>query len=237
MKLICVDSGSSGNAYLLEDSKGKIIILDCGMPYRRIEKAAGFRTSDIEFALVTHAHQDHSSGINQLFKNGIEVFTNREVAQAYNLHPWLAERKSAMLCGWKVTPFMVPHTDTDGTPVQNYAFLIEHEKQRFLYMTDWMYCPYNLERFNINHFLIAVNYTDLEGERKSKVQHVLQGHSSLETAKEFLKTSMSSYCESIIACHLSAKNADEEQILLELKELAPEHVNVAIAKKGAIINL
>lgn len=113
----------------------------------------------------------------------------------------------------------------------------------FLYATDFQYIgnngkEYSFKSFNINHFLIAVNYTDLDDEDKSgKISHVVRGHSSLETVKEFLKTSMTDACKTVIACHLSSRNADESKIVRELTELVPETVNVVIAKKGMTLTL
>ena len=105
-----------------------------------------------------------------------------------------------------------------------------------MYMTDWMYCPFDLSKFNINHFILAVNYTDLDTE-EGKSGHVLRGHSSLETTVDFLKTSMTDACKSISLCHLSERNADENLILDTTKKLAGGKVNVNICKKGEVINL
>lgn len=101
-----------------------------------------------------------------------------------------------------------------------------------MYMTDWMFCPFNLAKFNINHFIIAVNYSDEISER-----HVLNGHASLNTAVEFLKTSMTDSCKSISICHVSDRNADENLILEKIKQLAGSQVNVNICHKGEVISL
>lgn len=138
---------------------------------------------------------------------------------------------------WNVVPFEVPHTNSDGTECQNYAYLIDRLGERLLYMTDWMFCRYDLSPFNINHFLIAINYTELDVEEAGKKNHVLHGHSSLDTTLEFLKTSMTDACKTVIACHLSSRNADESKIVRELTELVPETVNVVIAKKGMTLTL
>ena len=135
---------------------------------------------------------------------------------------------------WFVIPFEVPHTNGDSTECQNYAYLIEKNHERLLYMTDWMYCQYDLSKFNINHFLIAVNYTDLEEDDGGNISHVVKGHSSLETTKDFLKTSMTDACKNVIACHLSSRNCDEAKVIRELKEIVPETVNVTIAKPKSI---
>lgn len=150
----------------------------------------------------------------------------------------LPKARSADVGGWKAIPFEVPHTNGDGTECQCYAYLIERNAERLLYMTDWMYCLYNLSKFNINHFLIAVNYTDLDEEdRSGKISHVVRGHSSLETVKGFLEASMTDACRSIVCCHLSSRNADELKIMESLIEIAPTVRNLYIAKKGMTYDL
>lgn len=238
MKLICVSSGSeSGNCYLLQGNDGHFVVLDCGVSYKAIDKASGFQSGLIDFALVTHHHADHASGIPQLLKNGIDVYSNMEVSKKYMGVGALGDRHKDYLFGWNVIPFSVPHTNTDGTPVQNFAYIIEHDGERLLYMTDWMYCPYKLYKFNINHFLIAVNYTNLEEENAGNIQHVLQGHSSLDTAIEFLKTSMTDDCRSLLACHLSNRNADEQEVMAALTNVAPTLKTFRIMKKGITVEL
>jgi len=101
-----------------------------------------------------------------------------------------------------------------------------------LYMTDWMYCPFDLGKFKINHFIIAVNYSDEISER-----HVLNGHSSLNTAVKFLESSMTDSCKSISICHVSDRNADENLILETIKQLAGSNVKVNICHKGEVVNL
>lgn len=137
---------------------------------------------------------------------------------------------------WKVIPFTVPHTHNTGDPCENYAYIILNNGEKLLYLTDFMYCPYDLSKYNINHFLIAVNYTELEDDNQGKISHVARGHSSLETVKDFLRISMTDKCKTIIACHLSSRNSNESQVLTELKELAP-NATVCIAKKGACYEL
>lgn len=239
MILKCVATGSKdGNTYLLQSADGRYIILDCGARYGAIEKACDYRVDLIDFALCSHIHSDHSDTIPQLLRHGIDVYTNHEVRERFKGCGWACRNHTEVVNGWKFIPFTVPHTHNDGEKCLNFAYMIEKDGERLLYMTDWMYCPYNLSKLKINHFLIAVNYTDpdLEEEPDGNIRHILQGHSSLKTAKEFLRTSMTDACRTIIACHLSQRNADEDQILTELRELAP-NAEVAIAKKGMRIDL
>ena len=237
MKLLCVSTGShEGNCYLLKSDDGRYVILDCGVKYSAIEKACDYQVDNIDFALCTHVHKDHTAGIEQLIRYGVDVYTNHEVRDKYHGCKWIGRNSKVKISGWAVTAFVVPHTHNDGEKCLNYAYMIEKDGTRLLYMTDWMYCFYNLHKFDIHHFLIAINYTELEEDAVGNIKHVLRGHSSLKTAKDFLTTSMNENCKTIVACHLSSRNADAEQILRELMEIAP-NAHIAIMQKGLEINL
>ena len=50
-----IGSGSSGNCYLA-NINGTQILLECGLPFKAIQKALNFKLSLIEACLVTHEH-------------------------------------------------------------------------------------------------------------------------------------------------------------------------------------
>ena len=233
-------SGSSGNALFCQYGNTRLLI-DAGKSGKTIEDALASIGADIRRisgVLITHEHGDHTKYMKDLKTTGIPIFSNGSVKEKFPYVRVLPKARSADVGGWKVIPFEVPHTNSDGTDCQNYAYLIEKSGERLLYLTDWMYCPYNLSRFDINHFLIAINYTELEEEDEdSKIRHVVKGHSSIDTAIEFLKVSMTDACKNIIACHLSQRNACQKRILLDLAEIAPATVNIAIARKGLSFEL
>ena len=132
-------------------------------------------------------------------------------------------------------PIPVKHTNNDGSECPNQAFIVQKDAQRLLYMTDWQFCKYRLTNLHINHFLIAVNYSENpDGENRD---HVLHGHASLDTAKEFLLTNMTDRTKSVIATHLSEINADPDKIYQELVDITPDGCLVYIAEKGNIYTL
>ena len=55
MRLRVVNSGSSGNCYILE-SNGRKIFLDLGVRWKGVLTAIDYDLSAIDFALVTHSH-------------------------------------------------------------------------------------------------------------------------------------------------------------------------------------
>jgi len=55
MLLDVIATGSTGNCYVLTAGKDKLL-LDCGVQWKRIQKALKFRTSDVAGCLITHEH-------------------------------------------------------------------------------------------------------------------------------------------------------------------------------------
>lgn len=48
-------SGSSGNCYIVSDGSSKIL-LDAGIPIKRIREGTGFQLSQVAGALISHCH-------------------------------------------------------------------------------------------------------------------------------------------------------------------------------------
>ncbi|MBN2568417.1 MAG: MBL fold metallo-hydrolase [Deltaproteobacteria bacterium] len=80
IKVTCLGAAGSvtGSNYLIENSKGNKILVDCGLFQggREMEKRNwmewGFDPGEIEVLLLTHAHIDHSGRIPKLVKDGFK---------------------------------------------------------------------------------------------------------------------------------------------------------------------
>lgn len=58
IRLKVLGSSSSGNCYLIETEKSKLI-LDAGVNFKNVQKALKFDFKNIEGVLITHEHMDH----------------------------------------------------------------------------------------------------------------------------------------------------------------------------------
>lgn len=54
-KIVCINSGSSGNAYLI-DACGKKLLLELGVKWNEILKALNYKIDDVVGVCVSHAH-------------------------------------------------------------------------------------------------------------------------------------------------------------------------------------
>ncbi|MEG2120202.1 MAG: MBL fold metallo-hydrolase, partial [Pseudoflavonifractor sp.] len=81
MKFTALASSSAGNAYIVEDGRTKLLI-ECGIPYRRLQKLTGFGLAGICGCLLSHEHHDHAKCHMELVKGGIPVYASTGTAQA-----------------------------------------------------------------------------------------------------------------------------------------------------------
>jgi len=72
-------SGSSANLYTVSDGKSKLMI-ECGRPWRKLQKALDFQVSSVAGALLTHRHGDHSKSAKDVMKAGIDIYMSRKTA-------------------------------------------------------------------------------------------------------------------------------------------------------------
>ena len=220
MQLYTVGTGSLGNCYLLKRDNNKIIALDCGCKWRDVLIGCNFRPLDIDFALVTHSHSDHSRHMGDFEANGIDVINTD------NTFP----KKVLQKGDYKVVPFEVPHD------VKNYGYLIRVDGRTIVYMTDFGYCKYTFKSWNVDTFIVACNYTLPPDSEEANYAHVVMGHSSLDTVKDILAVNKSDSMKNVILCHTSS-SADTELMVSEIQKVVGDNVKVTVAKKREVINL
>ena len=220
MKLYTVGTGSLGNCYLLKRENNKIIALDCGCKWRDVLIGCNFRPLDIDLALVTHSHSDHSRYVGDFEGSGIEVINTT------NTFP----KKILQKGEYKIVPFEVPHD------VKNYGYLIRVDGRTIVYMTDFGYCRWTFKSWNVDTFIIACNYNVMPDAEEANYAHVVLGHSSLETVKDILEVNKSDSLKNVVLCHTSS-SADTELMISEIQEVVGDGVKVTVAKKKGIIEL
>lgn len=55
MKIQVLGTGSSGNCYKVEIGTATLL-LECGLPYKVIQRKLNFKVSQIDACLITHEH-------------------------------------------------------------------------------------------------------------------------------------------------------------------------------------
>lgn len=222
-------SSSSGNAYLIGGRSP--LLLDCGLPYRQLQKAAGYQLASLAGCLVTHEHGDHSKAAKDLMKSGVDLYCSQGTADALKLDGHrlniIKARQQFRLGGWQVLPF-----ETEHDAKEPLGFLLAADGERILYATDTFYIRYRFP--GLTHILLEVNFAqdilDANIERGLSPAHrrrVMRSHMSLETAKGFLRANDLSKVREIWLCHLSDGNSDAERFKREIQATTGKPVFVA----------
>lgn len=243
-----VSTGSKGNSYVIESDAGELLILDCGVAYKKILKTCQYRLSDIKAVLISHEHGDHSLAFKDFLKSGISVYGCRELKDALFLKTGenitaLPERSRIRADGFQIIPFYLPHTTRNtGTgeieKCANFGYLIECGGEKLLYITDLEYCPYSFRKLQINHIVCECNYCedmiDLEAANHS---HRVQGHCSLNTCKGIIRANKTAKLMNVIIVHMSPNTCDLGKIRNELSEVCGKETKLYLATADEEIDL
>lgn len=224
-----VSSGSGGNCYLLCIDE-ETLIIDCGIPIKKIKAALNWDIKHVVGAICCHAHQDHALSINELQLLGLSVFA-----------PYISDHGTVRkrMGGFDVTGFPLRstdgkwlHTNNDGSECPIYGFLIRKGTFSMLYMSDFRYCPFTFKRQKLTAMLIECNHvSDLLSDEEAKYSHSVFGHASLDVTKGIVAANKTESLKVVILCHLSNGWSDEGRMAAEVKEVAG-NVNVHIANAG-----
>jgi phosphoribosyl 1,2-cyclic phosphodiesterase len=233
MKIDVLASGSSGNAYRVSDGK-TALLLDAGIPYKRIQQALHFRMRDIAGTLITHCHFDHCKAVPHLLGAGADVYASRGTIEARG---WSGHRihtvkalKGVGIGSWKVIPFDVEH---DAPEPLGFQILSCATGENLLYFTDTYYIRYRFD--GLTHIMGEANY-DFDNLKKSielgyipavMAPRIIKSHMSLEHFIDLLKANDLSKLRQVYLLHLSANNSDAERYKREVQEATGAEVYIA----------
>ena len=224
MELQVIGSRSDGNAYVLQNDR-EALLLEAGLPFKKTLEALDYKLDKVVGCLISHDHKDHAEKVTEYLNNGIRVFasrgTNEGLLEKYIQGrrrpedvPYTAEGDYAQfaLGGFRIIPFATIHSTKEPT-----GFFIHHpETGSFIFATDTGYLP---RRFaGLSNIMIEANYDPetlreryFAGEvTQRQLNHVRQGHMSIETTIEALQANDTTRVMNIVLLHLSQENADPE---------------------------
>lgn len=229
MKIEVLGTGSSGNCYKVEIGEATLL-LECGLPFKVIQKKLNFKVSEIDACLVTHEHMDHAKAVKDLMKSGVDCYMTKGTAKALGVS---GHRLKAFdtwgECKYKTTyvkdlfiqPFEAVHDVAE--PVSFYIGT-KDEKESLVFVTDSAYLKYKIP--DCDCLMIECNYVKSvldkqveDGKLNINLRNrIVKNHLSLETLVEALKVADLSRCKQIYLMHLSDGNSDEELIKRTIQE-------------------
>ena len=219
-----IGSGSSGNCYLV-DINGTKILLECGLTFKKIQKALNYRVSDIDFCLVTHEHIDHAKAVKDLMKAGVDCYMTKGTAETLEVSGhrlkifknWAeAKYKTTYVRNILIQPLRTIHDAKE--PVMYYIEDIK-TNESLLFVTDTAFMAYKIPSY-INILMIECNYVKwLIDERVDESEinvslrnRIVKNHMSLETVLEALEDVKMTRLKKVYVLHLSDGNSDEKLI-------------------------
>jgi len=244
MNLKVIGSSSNGNAYILETPTGSLM-LECGLPLRKIQEVLDFNLSNIKACLISHEHKDHCKSVKEVIKAGIDIYTSFETAKQLGISD--SHRAQMVDDGVQFTvgDFIVLPFKTEHDAVNPFGYLIYYKPtgERILFATDTFYLK---NRFNsLDWILIECNYCKDTLDANIEAGYIAQGmknrllesHFSLEHVKEFLSANDLSKVKVIVLLHLSNANSDAKRMIREITELTGKEVVIAEAGIEIPLNL
>jgi phosphoribosyl 1,2-cyclic phosphodiesterase len=225
-------SGSTGNCYSIDDGKTGLLI-EAGIPIRKIKEGLNFRLSEIEACLISHEHGDHSKAIKDV-SAGIDCYLSPGTIEVLDIKHHrirsILARKPEVIGSWVVKPFEVQHDAND--PI---GFLLwsKNTGDKLVYITDSYYSKYVFHE--PNYIMVECNYSEkiLRKNVDSGLIHpvhkdrLIRSHFSLENVKDFLRANDLSKVNEIHLLHLSDRNSDASFFKEEIQKLTGKLVYIA----------
>lgn len=222
MRINPLASGSTGNCYLIDDGKTKLL-LEAGISWKKIQKALNYKTSDIAAVVGSHGHGDHLGHAKEAMKAGIDVFCSQAAANMAQLDGHrlniIEADKQFNIGTWTIRAFDVLHD------VENLGFILANENnERLLYLTDTPYVTYRFS--GLTHIMVECNYcgdilsANIQKGNIHKVigKRVRRNHMSLDTVIGMIKANDLSVCCEIWLLHLSDRNSNENEMRRKIQE-------------------
>lgn len=225
MKIEVIASGSAGNCYKVSNEDTTLLI-ECGIPYKKIQQALNFKTTDIDGVLVSHEHMDHAKACKDLIKAGVNLYMTKGTKEALKLDGHRVKSFKNFgdsyfdvdIGSFIIKPFKTIHDAKEPVGFVIYDSLTNEE---LVFITDTQYSIYS---FSPDYFMMEVNYVR-EAINKNDSLHpdlrarIKENHMSLETAINLLEKSDLSRLKKIYVMHLSDANSDAKVIKERLQKL------------------
>ena len=238
MNFIPLASSSAGNAYLVDDGHTRILI-ECGVPYRRLQKLTGFGTSGIAGCLLSHEHKDHAKCYLELIKNGVPVYASEGTAEALDCDVLtLLDEAEPPGCGYAafsvgtfdVLPFATFH---DAAEPVGYLIRSEADREKLMFATDTVNLGYRFKGLSL--IALECNYSDEILARASKlpdkVRHrIANSHMEVGRACTYLSGLDLTRCRRVYLMHLFDA-CSNEGLFANLVGRACEGVEVVVCPK------
>lgn len=230
MKVQVINSGSSGNCYLLTDSQNNTLIVECGKNTFENALAAIPDIRKISGGIISHWHKDHNGDETKWISNDIIFWSAGNYTHGEQIN--LGKNNE-----WSVIPLEVQH-DLD---IKCFSFFIRSnvEGKIIYFATDcFSYArqiqalqePLSLAMVEVNHDAHLLDTGKYPTELKERVART---HCSVQRASLAIQQAK---CQRFILIHPSENNLDQETALKHFRDEFPNR-EFTFAAPGVVLNI
>lgn len=227
MRVTVLASGSKGNCTLVQ-TKNHNVLIDIGTSSLKIEKKLKMLEVDpksIDSVFITHAHKDHTAGIDVFYKKyHPNIYLTRNIVEEANLKldKYVELNDTITIDDLKVIVIPTSHDAKDSR-----GYLLESEGKSMLYMTDTGYINEKYDNIlkNRNIYVMESNHDVEMLMNNEHYPHYLkmrifgdEGHLSNKDSARYLSKFVGDKTEKIFLAHLSEQNNTPELALMQLKQ-------------------
>lgn len=202
MKFFSLASGSSGNCFLIDNGKQRILI-DVGISYNKIKEkleSLNYKIEDIDYILITHEHVDHI--------RALKSFPSDKLYSGVNIpgiNKILIKNEEIRLGDYLILTYPLSHD------VACCGYRITVNNESLVYLTDTGYVSYKIKPFinNATYYVFESNH-DVKMLMDSNRPFFLKsriladdGHLSNEDASELICEAIGKETKEIYLAHVS----------------------------------
>lgn len=227
------------------EAPGGLLLLECGLSFKRLRSLAGYRLHDLCGCLITHEHKDHSRCWTDLIKNGVRVWasagTVEKLAESGGGNAALLEElpegedgRDNPFLPFRVGAFDILPFPTFHDAEQSVGYLIRAGGEKLAFATDTVSLP---QRFpGVNILALEANYDRDILARNDRMpdkvkQRVQNSHMEIGTLCSYLQRADLSACREIFLLHLSDASASEGDFVRRVRAVVPAYVRVSACPK------
>ncbi len=243
MKIYVIESGSKGNATLIEH-KGRFLLIDMGISWTSLDnalKSINHNIYDVDALLLTHSHSDHTKGIQYL--PPLPIYCTKDTYNSSSVNI-IKPFKPFELGDLVITPVMISHDAPN--PV---GFIVEVDEEKLVYITDTGFIPdktlalikdatyYVIES---NHNLKMLYQSNRPASLKERIASDL-GHLSNEDAAMYMVDLVGPSTKDIILAHISEETNTYELAIETFKKIFKKahvdlsNINLQAAKQKEMV--
>ena len=248
MRVIFSKTGSDGNCTAIDSDSGEILIVDCGIAVKQINRQMGYRALSVTGVLLSHTHTDHSAAHKEfsaasvtLYAPDTESLTGDSTAFQRRYYKTVEHGKTIAVTGRKsgkveflAVPFRLVHCNAqDGSDCPCVGYLISEPRKggdKILLATDTAY---------IGMAVQGVDGTTVQGHRfpPCSIYMLESNYVRIEDATETLKGMQLEVEKRRVSSHMSAQTSSAfigRQDLSKCREVYLIHISHSATESDII---